>query len=88
MQAKEVVILIDSDANAGAESGAASGEAQQIEGERLAAEAEKVSKILCSKNGCIKKAMTDDTALFCVHGQCKRCSYLDCNNLNRKGVFV
>ena len=29
--------------------------------------------------------MKDDIDLCYVHGECKRCSYLNCNNLNRKG---
>jgi hypothetical protein len=84
MQIQEV-ILIDTEAEAGAEAGAARGEAQQIEGERLAAEDETVSKIVCSKVGCNKKAMKDGIGLCHVHGPRKRCSYQDCNNLVQQG---
>ena len=83
MQTKEV-ILIDSDIDTGAEAEAARGDAQQIEGERQATYDKKVSNLLCSKDGC-KKAMKDGIGLCYLHGERKRCSHPDCNNLNRKG---
>ena len=85
MQTNKEVILIDSDADAGAEAGATRGDTQQIEGDRMAAEDKKGSKLLCSKAGCNKKAMKDGIGLCYVHGERKRCSYPGCNNVNRKG---
>ncbi len=79
------------------EAGAARVEAQQIEGERLAAEeeaarweaeqneGERVSNIFCSKDGCNMKIMKDGRGLCRVHGIHKKCSYQDCKNMAQKG---
>jgi hypothetical protein len=66
MQNQEV-ILIDRDTDAQAEAEAARGETQQIEGERLAAKDETLSKKLCSKLGHNKKARKDGIGLCHVH---------------------
>ncbi len=42
-------------------------------------------KILCSQLGCTNKARKDGVGTCHVHGPHKRCSYQDCNNLERQG---
>jgi hypothetical protein len=88
MQNQEVILIdrdVGAEAGPGAGAGAARVDAQQFEGERLAAEDETVSKILCSQLGWTKRARKDGVRLCHVHGLCKRCNYQDCNNLEQQG---
>ncbi len=78
------------------------GEAEQIEGEKKAAEAQEVEaaaasvdaqqiegeRLVCSKSGCNKKPSKTGSGYCHAHGKRKRCEHQDCENYAPKRAFA